>query len=215
MRVEPVSAPQVLAHRVAEQVRELIETGSFEPGEPLRQEEIAARLGVSRIPVREALRLLEAEGLVTVHANRGAFVARPSAAEVAELFDVRLLLECDLVRRAVPKLTEAALLRIEWLDARIDTAQDAREWVRYDEEFHQAIDAVAGRPRTQELVTTLRRSLNAYYVRYLAPESRAMEWKAEHQQLVAALRRGRADEAVAALERHLTATRDVLVAAVG
>lgn len=214
MHVEPAPAPQVLAHRIAERVRELIEAGGFEPGEPLRQEEIAARLGVSRIPVREALRLLEAEGLVRVHANRGAFVARPSAVEVAELFDVRLLLECDLVRRAVPKLTEAALLRIEWLDARIDTAQDALEWVRYDEEFHQAIDAVAERPRTQELVTTLRRSLNAYYVRYLAPEARATEWKAEHRQLVAALRRGRADEAAAALERHLTATRDALVAAV-
>src|SRR5213593_1889259 len=97
----PPIRPRVLAHEIADHVRQMIEKGVYGPGSPLRQEEIAGRLGVSRIPVREAFRLLEADGVVSVLPNRGAFVARPGEEEVAELFDVRLMLEDDLLRRAV------------------------------------------------------------------------------------------------------------------
>src|SRR5262249_37107130 len=165
-------APRILAHEIADRVRGLIEEGVYPPGAPLRQDEIAGRLRVSRIPVREALRLLEADGLVTVHANRGAFVSRPDQDEIIELFDLRLLLEQDLLRRTVAKLTESALKRIEWLDDRIASAATPAQWVQYDEDFHLATYEPAGRPRTLALVIVLRRSLNAYYVRHLGPKAR-------------------------------------------
>lgn len=207
------SPPRILAHDIADNVRRLIEGGVYAPGAPLRQEEIAGRLGVSRIPVREAFRLLEADGLLTLHANRGAFVTRPSDDEVAELFDVRLLLEGDLLRRAVPRLTESTLDQIDWLDNRIATARTAADWVQYDEEFHLATYQPANRPRTVAWVTMLRRSLNAYYLRYLGPDTRAAAWRAEHRALVRALRHHDVRKATKTLEQHLVATREVLLAA--
>lgn len=211
----PLFKPRVLAHEIADHVRQMIEKGVYGPGSPLRQEEIAGRLGVSRIPVREAFRLLEADGVVSVQPNRGAFVARPGEEEVAELFDVRLMLEEDLLRRAVGNLNEAALRELEWLDDRIASARNAFDWVRFDEEFHSAVYAAARRPRTLALITVLRRSLNAYYLRYLRPDTRAAAWRSEHQAVLRALRRRDADAAVAALRRHLVATRSTLVAALG
>ncbi|MBI1897437.1 MAG: GntR family transcriptional regulator [Acidobacteria bacterium] len=215
MQLEQAAPPRILAHEIADNVRRLIEGGVYPPGAPLRQEEVAGRLGVSRIPVREAFRLLEADGLVTVHANRGAFVARPSDEEVAELFDVRLMLEQDLLRRACPKLTDSDLEQIEWLDDRIASARTAAEWVQYDEEFHLSTYVAADRPRTLALVTMLRRSLNAYYLRYLGPQTRAAAWRVEHRALVRALRQRDTKKAARTLERHLAATRSVLLSALG
>src|SRR5262245_56775601 len=207
--------PRVLAHEIADHLRQMIETGVYGPGSPQRQEEIAGRLGVSRIPVREAFRLLEADGVVSVLPNRGAFVARPGEEEVAELFDVRLMLEDDLLRRAVGNLTDETLRQLEWLDDRIGSARSASDWVRFDEEFHSAVYAAARRPRTLALITVLRRSLNAYYLRYLRPDTRAAAWRSEHQAVLRALRRRDADAAGAVLRRHLVATRAALVAALG
>lgn len=205
---------RILAHDIADSVRRLIESGAYAPGSPLRQEEVASRLGVSRIPVREALRLLEADGLVTVHANRGAYVAQPGEDEIAELFDVRLMLEQDLLRRAVPNLTPEILDGIEWLDKRIASARTPAEWIQYDEEFHLATYEAARRARTVTLVTVLRRSLNGYYLRYLRPNSRSAEWYSEHRAIVQALRKRDSRKAVTALGHHLNTTRHALLTAV-
>ena len=94
-----------------EALRERILRGDYPDGEPLRQDALADELGVSRIPVREALRQLEAEGLVTFHPHRGAVVASLSLDEIAELFELRAEIECDLLRRAIPKMTQEQLDR--------------------------------------------------------------------------------------------------------
>jgi DNA-binding GntR family transcriptional regulator len=208
-----LSRPRILAHEIAEQVRGLIEAGGYAPGVAIRQEEIASRLGVSRIPVREAFRLLEAEGIVTLHANRGAFVTQPTEAEIDELFDVRLMLETDLLTRACAQITDAQLAEIDALDARLAAATDAADWVQRDEEFHAATYAAAGRARTVALVGTLRRSLNAYYRRYLGPSVRSSAWRTEHRALRRALKERDAAAAAEALRRHLEGTRSVLLGA--
>lgn len=88
--VEKQPAPEL----VRDSLREAIYSGKLQPGEQLRQEELAERYGISRIPVREALRQLEAEGLVTRQPNRGAVVAALSVQEVIEMLDIRIGLEC-------------------------------------------------------------------------------------------------------------------------
>lgn len=204
---------RTLAHEIAADVRTLIDRGTYEPGAAIRQEEIAARLGVSLIPVREALRLLEQEGVVVVHANRGAFVVEHDAGTVAELFDIRLMLETDLVVRACGRVPEATFERLKTINARLAKTRDRGEWIELDEEFHFAIYAAAERQRTFELARTLRRSLNAYYLRYLTPKSRDHAWDDEHHGLVEALRRGNASRAATELERHLRGTQTLLVKA--
>src|SRR5215217_912423 len=91
--------------RIAETLREEILRGAVAPGQPLRQEELAERFGVSRLPVRDALLRLEAQGLVHVYPNRGAFVISLSVDEVREIYEMRILLEGDIIERAVPRMT--------------------------------------------------------------------------------------------------------------
>lgn len=204
---------RTLAHDIADDLRRLIEHGRYAPGAALRQDEIATRLGVSRIPVREALRILERDGLVAVQANRGAFVLQHDEEEVAELFDVRLMLESDLLRRASSNLSYDAIEEIAMINSRLSVTRVKSEWIALDEEFHFTIYAAAGRPQTLQLARTLRRSLNAYYLRYLGPQSRARDWNDEHQTLLRHLERKDADKAVAVLDQHLRGTQTLLLSA--
>ena len=98
---------------IAETLREEILRGEVEPGQALRQEELAERFGVSRLPVRDALLRLEAQGLVHVYPNRGAFVVALSADEVREIYEMRILLEGDIIERAVPRMTAESWRRID------------------------------------------------------------------------------------------------------
>jgi DNA-binding GntR family transcriptional regulator len=127
-----------LAHRIKDQIRELMNRGTFSPGLQLRQTELAERFGVSRVPVREALSLLAAEGFVDHHAERGFFVARLSSDEAKQLYRIRRLLETELLstvqwptarqiaglRRVVAKLEKCA------------TERNEPEWVRLHREFY-------------------------------------------------------------------------------
>ena len=200
-----------LAHTIAADLRQMIDRGAYSPGEAIRQDAIAKQFAVSRIPVREALRLLEQEGVVVVHANRGAFVVEHDATTVAELFDLRLMLESDLLRRACTRLNEGAIDRLRLVNRQASRTKDKHEWIRLDEEFHFTIYSAAGRSRTFELALTLRRSLNVYYLRYLAPRDRHRAWREEHDHLLDCLERGDADGAAAELQSHLRATERLLV----
>src|SRR5690348_2420010 len=102
---------QTIASMTITALRERILRGDYPDGEPLRQDAIADELGVSRIPVREALRQLEAEGLVTFSPHRGAVVSTLSLEEIEELFELRADVECDLLRRAIPNIGAEHLAR--------------------------------------------------------------------------------------------------------
>ncbi|MGB7668607.1 MAG: GntR family transcriptional regulator, partial [Candidatus Acidiferrales bacterium] len=104
---------QSLASAVADKLRGMIIHGDVQEGEQLRQDAIAADFQVSRIPVREALRQLEAEGLIKIVAHRGAVVSALSADEIEELFDIRALLECAVLKVSIPNLTEADFEKAE------------------------------------------------------------------------------------------------------
>src|SRR5512135_3555512 len=112
----------VASHRIADSLRTAILDGSYLPGMRIRQEDIAARSGASRIPVREALRMLQAEGLVTLVANSGAWVARLTLDECAELYQVRERLEPLLLRASMPGLDGAAAGRMADLAAAMERA---------------------------------------------------------------------------------------------
>src|SRR5215510_11911893 len=100
---------QTIASMTVAALRERILRGDYPEGEPLRQDALADELGVSRIPIREALRQLEAEGLVTFNPHRGAIVSSLSLGEIEEVFELRSTIETDLLRRAVPRLTPEQL----------------------------------------------------------------------------------------------------------
>ncbi len=132
----------VASQRIAAALAEEILGGRYRPGERIRQEELAARSGASRIPVREALRMLEADGLVTVVANSGAWVTRLTARELSETYLVRERLEPLLLAMSLPGLRQEQIARMGDLAAAMEAATgapgepDVDAFLRADREFH-------------------------------------------------------------------------------
>ena len=116
-----LSLPRTVKEQLADHLRDEIVRGTFEPGERLRLEDIASRFEVSTMPVREALRDLESEGLVTIYPHRGAVVTELTAEEMEDIYDIRATLEAMATRLAVPRMTESiceelAISWIRWMD---------------------------------------------------------------------------------------------------
>src|SRR4051812_22638778 len=130
---------------VAEALRNGILKGIIKAGQVLRQEDLAERLGVSRIPVREAFRQLEAEGLIKIYPHRGAVVSSLSALEVQELFEIRVPLETTALRLAIPNLTALDLQKAARILELADREPSGERWGELNWEFHAALYAAAGR----------------------------------------------------------------------
>ena len=196
-----------LAGATLQAIRERILSGAYAEGDPLRQDAIAAELGVSRIPVREALRQLEVEGLVTFSPHRGAVVSTFSLAEIEELFELRAQIEADLVRRAVPRMTPPDFARAEEVLDAYDSAfrrRDIAAWGELNWHLHSTVLAPAQRPLTLGIAERLHRHAERYARMQLAlthGESRASE---EHRAIVTAARRHNADRAAQLMGTHIT-----------
>jgi DNA-binding GntR family transcriptional regulator len=157
---------QTIASMTVEALRERILRGDYPEGEPLRQDALADELGVSRIPVREALRQLEAEGLVTFSPHRGAVVSSLSLDEIDELFELRADIECELLRRAIPKMTKEQLTRAtDVLDEFQEAlaAGEATRWGPLNWHFHSALYAPANRNFTMGVLQKLHQHSDRYF----------------------------------------------------
>lgn len=199
---------------VAEVLREAITGGHLRANEPLLQDDIAAQLRVSHIPVREALRQLQSEGLVTYQPNRGATVSALSADEIREIYDIRVILETAAIRRAAPRLTEATLAEAARILDAAEAATDGATWGSLDVDFHQLIYDLGGRPRLQELIAGLLRRVDRYWLTHGLMLTHRREFEQEHRALLAALEARDAERAAGLLEQHLAGAAEYLVAAV-
>ncbi len=194
----------MLRDRGVELLRRAIVAGELRPGERVRQDEVAARLGVSLGPVREALAVLEQEGQVTYRPRRGYVVTELDLADLREIYALRALLEDRAARQALPQLDEDALQRID-LAARdcVDAARgDVAAELEANRRFHFGLLESPDQPHTLRLVRLLWDSTETYRAMYYnAPESRA-EATDSHDRILAALRAGDADGLVAELGAH-------------
>lgn len=152
------SAPDL----IAEALRRAIGQGLFGEGQSLRQDEIAGQLGVSRIPVREALRQLEVEGLVVFHPNRGAMVSVLSAAEAQELGEIRLALETMALELAIPQLSDADLNQATARLKAMQQANDLQQWADLNWQFYSGLYTQADRPRLLHLINMLHTNVERY-----------------------------------------------------
>lgn len=197
---------QTVTSAVTEELRGQILSGAITEGEQLRQDAIAARFQVSRIPVREALRQLEAEGLVVFYPHRGAVVSALSIDEIRELFDIRRLLECDLLRHAIPNMTEADVAAAQAvLDdyAAAIAANDVASFGALNWRFHHALYAAAARPRSLDIVRTVNNNVDRYLRTQLTLKGEQDIALHDHSALLEMCRDGRAEEAVALLADHI------------
>lgn len=204
---------QTTSSAVTQLLRQSLDHGRWAAGAPLRQEEIAAEFGVSRVPVREALFQLQAEGLVQMVPNKGMYVRTASAADLREWFRLRCLIETDVLVEAVPLHTPATLNRVETVQAALDKAQAVSDWIAGDREFHEALYAPAQRPESLAIVRRLRHLVDRFYFARMKPGTRAQGWHEEHHALIRAVRRRDAKAAAKVLQEHLAHTERSALAA--
>lgn len=143
-------------------IRECIITGLFAPGEHLRQEELAERLGVSRIPVRTALMQLESEGLVSFHPHRGAVVRTLTVEQVREIYELRALLETHALRKSVARMTSARAARLRDLGTALDAPHDSSSLVDERVAFYRELYDAAENPVAVGIIEDLRNSVGRY-----------------------------------------------------
>lgn len=196
--------------RVADGVRSGIIAGRYPPGTRIRQEDLAAQYGASRVPVREAIRQLEYEGLVTVVANAGAWVSRLTLAECEEIYRMRERLEPLLLQYSAPHLGAEAVGRLADLAQRIsEVGADTDAFLVLDREFHLASYAAAQTTQLAAVVRKLWNTTAPYRRAYVAswdPDSRRIAHD-EHHLIVAALRDRDTEEAERVLASHIRRTR--------
>lgn len=211
----PVAA-RTLSVSVADRLRRLIVTNRLRPGDPLRLAAIAARLGVSVQPVREAVRLLAAEGLVVIEPHRGAYVATLSIEDVEELYAVRVALEGLIARVAAERLTPATVAELEERFhemERCERADDQPGFIAADRAFHERLYEAAGRPRLLARILDLwDASTRARPVVYRSWAALA-DAVADHEPLLDAIRRRDPAGAEAATRAHLEAAAGRVLAA--
>jgi len=184
-----------------EQLRAAIIRGDYPGGEPIRQEDIAERFNVSRMPVREAMRLLEAEGLVTKQPHRGAVVAQLDADDALELFQIRAVLEGLAVRRSFSALTDEQVVAIERAHDALEQADAAEKQARHSE-FHLSLYAAAG-PRLQKMVSDQLDAARRYHLRFGRPGMEVSDRdRAEHLALIEAARRRDVETAFNIITAH-------------
>lgn len=196
------------AEWIAAELRREIIRGTLKGGQPLPQDELAARFGVSKIPAREALFQLRAEGLVAFSPNRGAVVASLSADEVEEIYAMRIALETLALRRALPKLTRADFVRLEGLITIMDDEQDPLRWSELNWEFHHLLYAPCKLPRLLETIESLHVNVQRYVIAYLSNFNYHVEAQQQHRSILQACQQGDAEQAVALLAAHLQQASD-------
>jgi DNA-binding GntR family transcriptional regulator len=202
----------VTSQRIAVALKDAILAGEIPPGEWLRQDEIATRFGASRLPVREALRILEAEGLAELSPNKGARVPTLSLREVHTYYRMRERLEPLTLIESLPHLTDAHVARMEETQDEIERNTDISEFLVLDREFHMT--SYAGCPSDMLLSTTVRLWNSTQHYRrafmLLAGNDRAAIVNAEHRLLLDAVRRRDPEDCERFLEGHIRRTRVAL-----
>lgn len=204
---------RVSSLRIARELHEQILSGQLAPGARIVQEDLAAEFGASRIPVRDALRRLEADGLVTVVANTGAWVSKLSESECADAYQIRERLEPLLLLQSMPLLTDETISKLADLAHEMETASDVEAFLRLDRDFHLLSYSAAPEGMVRDLVEKLWNTTQHYrraFAQLNGIDSESVTHM-EHRLLVEAIRRKDPEDCERVLSGHIRRTRVALV----
>lgn len=197
--------PPTAQEFVLGEVRRMIATGVLRAGEQVKQDALAAQLGTSRVPLREALKILEGEGQVTYHPHRGYFVANLSAEDLVEVYRIRQLLEDEAVALAIPQLTAADVAEIALAMDAVEAAGEAGDvpaMTAANRHFHFLLIERAGLPRLTRLIRQLWDATDAYRSIYFAEPVNRLQVDREHRQILDAIRERDIPRTIALLNTH-------------
>lgn len=197
--------PPTAQEFVLGELRRMIVSGDLRAGEQIKQDALADQLGTSRVPLREALKILEGEGLVAYLPHRGYFVAELSADDLVEVYRIRQLLEDEAVAVAIPKLTDAALQALETAMQAVEAAGEAGDInaiTAANRQFHFLLIEAAGLPRLTRLIRQLWDATDAYRSVYFAEPVNRIQVEREHRQIMDALKERDIPRTIALLNTH-------------
>lgn len=204
-------AHRTAQQRVVESLRHAILGGVLAPGTSLVLLELSARLGVSRTPIREAIRELATEGLVDFDSFRSAVVHQPTIDETREIYEMRLALDPLAVRKAIGLITLEELNAAETVHLRMLGTTDSGEWVEGNREFHRVLLAAAQAPRLTRIIDGLRDAAALQVAVSLTADGKQIEHaNRDHQQILDAFRAGDTQRAVDLTSRHLRHTLEII-----
>jgi DNA-binding GntR family transcriptional regulator len=204
-----------LGPRIADELKQLIYDGEFAPGERLNEAALALRMGTSRGPIREAVRVLAGWGLVTPSPNRGVFVRQLSVREMLEVYDLRALVFGFAAGLAAGRATKVDNREMAALLAAMDKASTAEDGTRYYElnlSFHAKVLALSGNERARQAYDDYVKELHLFRRRYFDGPGNMRRSNEQHRQLYEAIAKGAGAKARAIAERHVIEGRERLLA---
>jgi DNA-binding GntR family transcriptional regulator len=211
-RQSSLAAP-ALYEQVAERLRSRIFAHELAPGAWVDEQAIAAEYGISRTPLREALKVLASEGLVTLRPRRGCYVTELSDHDLDEIFPVMALLEGRCAQEATAKATAADIARLADIHAELErhaAAGDADRFFEANQRFHSALQELAGNRWLRQLIDETRKFIKLTRRDSLDREGRLSQSLAEHRAILAAIERRRPDEAARLMHDHIQSGRAAL-----
>jgi len=197
---------------VFEALRKAIIEGELKDGEPLRQDEIARMFNTSRIPVREAISRLEEQGLVKSQRYKGAVVAGLSLEEATEVFDFRALVECEVIRRAVPKMSKDLLAEARAYCEDFAASPNPMDWGDLNRKFHGALYSACALPYHISVVDNAMDRIDRYLRAQLVMSDGMERANIEHLSILEACEMGNADRAAALTLDHIEGAKASLAA---
>lgn len=196
-------APRALYQQVAERLREQIFARTLEPGSWIDEQKLCGEYGISRTPLREALKVLAVEGLVTMKVRRGAYVTEMSSVDVQQVYRLLGLLESDAAAEVASTATPEGLAELQGLHAQLEASATQRdEFFRINEQFHRRLLDLAGNRWRQQIVDDLRKVMKLNRHHSLFKQGRLAESLAEHRALMAALAARDAQAAGRLMQAH-------------
>lgn len=200
---------KVASQRVADAIAQRILSGVLAPGARIKQEELAAELDASRVPVREALRILESRGLVVIRANSGAWVSEMTLRDLVLSYQIRERIEPLLLLDSMARLEESDFVRMVEIQERIEANDDVEEFLVLDRELHWATYRAHEAPQLAAMVARLWDATQHYRREFtrLAGNERSWIINSEHRLLIEALRNRDSESAESVLMLHIRRTR--------
>lgn len=203
---------QTAEEYVYQELRRQILAGDIAGGTPLNQDEIAARLRVSRTPVRQAFLRLGSDGLITNRPNRGSVVTSLTARDILQLFEIRAVLEGFAASLAARNLDKRTLKQLESRVAVLESSEaTSRRWVNLHDEFHQLLCTLAGRPLLTDSVHAVRQRVVPYLRLYLTANKGTEILGYEHQTLLEVIATGEPEAADRAMREHVMSVGNAVV----
>jgi DNA-binding GntR family transcriptional regulator len=196
-------APRALYQEVAERLRQQIFGRSLQPGAWIDEQKLAAEFGISRTPLREALKVLAVEGLVTMKLRRGAYVTEMSATDVAQVYHLLALLESDAAGQVAAQAGAEQIAELRALHERLERQVDQREaFFDTNEQFHLRLLELAGNRWRLQIVQDLRKVMKLNRQLSLFKQGRLADSLAEHRALMQAIAGGQGDQARRLMQAH-------------